>query len=97
MASKKIRGREGLKGTPREGFPLETPFYEERIDPYFQETLEPQSPDEDKDLRDPEDDWYWREPENIWQDEGMWPWPEPAPRARRTDPHLPDEVRPERN
>ncbi len=95
MASQKPKSRGGTKGTPREGFPLETPFYEEQTDPYFQETREPESLDNHKDPHDPEDDWYWREPENIWQDEGMWPWPEPAPRSRRADPPPSEGVPPE--
>lgn len=65
---------------------LESPFFEEQFDPYFQEEPEPDSLDDRVEPPDPEESWYWREPENAWQEEGMWPWPEPAPRPKQDDP-----------
>jgi len=89
VASERPENPERSEKTPREGFPLETPSYEEQIDPYFQDKIETESQENRINPPDAEEDWYWREPENFWQDEDMWPWPEPAPRSKRSKPETP--------
>ena len=96
MASERPENRDSAGRPPREGFPRETPIYEDQFDPYFHEEQERDALDDREDPVQAEEDWYWREPENIWQDEGMWPWPESAPRSRRTEPLPPHETEPDR-
>lgn len=79
----------GRDATPpaRRDLPLETPFYEEQLDPYFTPGVRPDSEDESARPDDPEEESYWREPDSYWLEEGMWPWPEPRPRRREEWKH----------
>jgi hypothetical protein len=71
------------------GFPLESPEYEEEVDPYFVDPLEQSVDGQDQLIPSDEEDWYWREPDNYWLEEGVWPWP--PTRAKRDDQEPPPE------
>ncbi|MGI6643676.1 MAG: hypothetical protein ACOX3V_06760 [Bacillota bacterium] len=74
-----------------EDFPLETPIYHDEFDPFYPELPDTYQVDDNQPV-DLDDDWNWREPDDVFVDEGMWPWPEPAPRSRRVArPKKPEE------
>lgn len=73
----------------REAFPLETPFYEEEMDPYFHP--EPPLPpaEDDQPPVELDEDWHWREPENPPFEDGMWPWPDTSRKPESDRPPKP--------
>lgn len=52
---------------------------------------EPQATNREEDSPAADDDWYWSEPDDFWVDEGMWPWPEPAPKVSKGPKRKPPE------
>jgi hypothetical protein len=77
----------------RRDFPLESPYYEEQVDPYFTDPVLHVSEEDAQTLPSDEEDWYWREPDNYWLQEGMWPWPPPRIQ-RKQEEAPPDEAEP---